>query len=83
MQNNVQALDWLARSPDLSPIEHVWDVLVRVRCRQNKPRKLQELAQTLIQEWGYIHANVIRRHTRSMRWRINEVIKANGGHTHY
>jgi len=52
-QNNVQVLDWPARSPDLSPIKQVWDVLGRRdRRRQNKPRNLQELAQALIQEWG-------------------------------
>jgi len=79
-QNNVQVLYWPARSPELSPIEHVWDVLGRRR-RQNKPRNLQELAQALIQEWGNIPANVIRRHTRSMRRRINAMIKADGGHT--
>jgi len=83
-QNNVQVLDWPVRSPDLSPIELVLDVLGRrVRRRQNKPRNLQELAQTLIQEWSNIPANVIRRHTRSMRRRINAVLKANGGHTRY
>ena len=26
-QNNVDHLDWPARFPDLSPIEHVWDIL--------------------------------------------------------
>jgi len=71
-QNIVQVLDWPVMSPDLSLIEHVWDVLgQRVRRRQKKPRNLQELAQALIQEWGNISANVIRRHTRSMRRRKN------------
>ena len=28
-RSNVQMLDWPARSPDLSPIEHVWDILSR------------------------------------------------------
>ena len=28
-RSNVQMLDWPARSPDLSPIEHVWDILGR------------------------------------------------------
>ena len=26
-QNNVYHLDWPARSPDLSPVKHVWDIL--------------------------------------------------------
>ena len=41
-QNNVDHLDWPARSPDLSPIEHVWDILgLRVRQRVPRPRTLQ------------------------------------------
>ena len=28
-RNNVQMLDWPVRSPNLSPIEHVWDILGR------------------------------------------------------
>jgi len=81
-QNNVQVLDWLARSLDLSLIENVWDVLGFLGVEFDAA-KIQELAQALIQEWGNIPANVIRRHTRSMRRRINALINANGGHTRH
>ena len=41
-QNNVDHLDWPARSHDLSPIEHVWDILgQRVRQRIPRPRTLR------------------------------------------
>jgi len=37
-QQNVNVLDWPANSPDLSPIEHVWDVAVETNpqtCRNS------------------------------------------------
>ena len=37
-QNNVDHLDWPARSPDLSPIEHVWYILGQ-RIRQSSTTK--------------------------------------------
>jgi len=75
-------LDWPAKSPHLSPIEHVWDVLGRrVRRRRNQPTNLQELNQALREEWDNIPPNVMRRYIGSMRRRCNAVIQANGGHT--
>ena len=54
-QNNVDHLDWPARSPDLSPIEHVWDILgQRVRQRVPGPRTLQALGAALQEEWRRI-----------------------------
>jgi len=81
-QQNVHVLDWPVKSPDLSHIEHVWDVLGRrVRRRRNQPTNLQELAQALTEEWDSIPANVIQRYNGSMRRRCNAVIQAIGGHT--
>ena len=83
-QNNVQVLDWESKSPNLSPIEHVWDVLGRrVRERQNQPSNLQEVAQAEIAEWSNISPRISRRFTSSIRRRCNAVYFANGGYTHY
>ena len=36
-RNNIATLDWPAKSPDLSPIEHFWDVLGRKVRRRQQP----------------------------------------------
>ena len=54
-RRNIRTLPWSAMSPDLSPIEHVCDILgIRVRRRIPQPRTLGELGAALQEEWGRI-----------------------------
>lgn len=81
---NIQVLPWPACSPDMNPIEHLWDHLNRqVRNRPVPPVNLQELEQCLLDEWQRIPPNVIRRLTSSARRRVLACIDAHGGHTRY
>ena len=82
-QNNVDHLDWPARSPDLS-IEPVWDILgQRVRQRVPRPRTLQALGAALQEEWWRKPQLQIARLIRSMRRRCVACIDATGGHMRY
>ena len=79
--NNVNVMEWPSMSPDLSPIEHIWDELDRrVRARPNQPTNLPQLQATLLQEWKNL-PNIVRRYIRSMRNRRRAVINSKGGHT--
>ena len=82
-RNNVNVLHWSAVSPDMNPIEHIWDYLARrVRTRGNV-HYLMDLENALIQEWNNISNVVIRRYVRSMRGRLAACINSRGGHTRY
>ena len=54
-QNNVDVLRWPPYSPDLLPIEHLWDILdSHVRRLPQQPTTLQALREAFIQEWNAI-----------------------------
>jgi transposase len=83
-QVGIRLLPWPADSPDLNPIEHVWDFLgKRVRGRQLRPETLNGLRVALKEEWAQIPQDYITTLTQSMPNRLRDVIRACGGNTRY
>ena len=83
-QNNINVLPWPSKSPDLNPIEHLWNQLdKRVRQRQPPPQTLDQLRQMLQQEWRTIPRNNVRNLIESMPRKWRAVLAACGGHTRY
>ena len=64
-RNNVNALPWPAVSPDMNPIEHIWDYLGRKIQARGNVHNLRDLENALIQEWNNIPNVVIKRYVRS------------------
>ncbi|KAI3375443.1 hypothetical protein L3Q82_003692 [Scortum barcoo] len=63
----IDAMDWPARSPDLNPIEHIWDIMSRsIHQRHVAPQTVQELVDALVQVWEEIPQETIRHLIRSM-----------------
>ena len=81
-RQNIPVLPWPALSPDLSPIEHLWDNLGQ-RVRRRQPLTLDQLINILLEEWNRIPQEEIRRLITSMRRRCLAVSDANGGYTRY
>ncbi|UYV80913.1 hypothetical protein LAZ67_19002159 [Cordylochernes scorpioides] len=57
---DVQMLPWPPYSPDLSPIEHVWDIIGRRSHALPQPRSEDELWQMVEREWRAIPQDAIR-----------------------
>ena len=82
--HNIPILDWVAQSPDLNPIENLWNHLdSQVRKRKPVPRSKQELIEVIQDEWRKITIETCQRLILSMPNRVKAVIKAKGGHTKY
>ena len=70
--NNITRTDWPANSPDLNPIENLWDELGRRTYRDNPPQIFPQLRHHLAQEWQNIPQATISRCVGSMRKRCQE-----------
>ena len=83
-EHNIARMEWPAYSPDMAPIEHLWDQLGRrVRDNHPPPVDLHQLAQWLIQEWQAIPQRSLQALVTSMRRRCVACVTAHGGHTRY
>ena len=49
--NNINVLQWPAMSPDLNPIEYLWDPLDR-DVRHQQPRTIPQLENALVNAWN-------------------------------
>ncbi|UYV65084.1 hypothetical protein LAZ67_3003069 [Cordylochernes scorpioides] len=79
----VQMLPWPPYSPDLSPIEHVWDIIGRRLHALPQPRSEDELWQMVEREWRAIPQDAIRTLIDSLPRRVAACIAVRSGPTCY
>ena len=74
LATNVNVLDWSTNSPDLNPIEQVWDEFGRRVRRNHAIHTVNDLAAALQAEWANLPAPFIQRYVNSMRRHITACI---------
>ncbi|GFV15183.1 transposable element Tc1 transposase [Trichonephila clavipes] len=80
----IQRLVWPACSPDLNPIENVWDALGRqVAGRNNPPTNKNTLIRALTEEWDKLPQQLLDNVVQSMVRRVECCITLHGGHIPY
>ncbi|KFM76884.1 Transposable element Tcb1 transposase, partial [Stegodyphus mimosarum] len=81
---DITRMDWLAFSPDLTPVERVWDMLGRrVAARQPPPTCLPEFLSALLFEWRNNPQDQIDNLILSMPRRCMDCIALSERHTMY
>ncbi|GFW97774.1 transposable element Tcb2 transposase [Trichonephila clavipes] len=81
---DIERMDWPARSPDLNPIEHVWDFLGRrLAARTLPPVTIRELLLALQDEWAAMPQQLIDTLILSMGRRCETCLAVRGDHIPY
>ncbi|CAG8699226.1 560_t:CDS:2, partial [Dentiscutata heterogama] len=72
-------LDWAPYSPDLNPIENLWECLdLALHNRRPSPKTQEELVKCIKEEWNKIPIEYIRSLICSMSARVMAIYKAKG-----
>ncbi|GFX16373.1 transposable element Tcb2 transposase [Trichonephila clavipes] len=81
---DIERMDWLARSPDLNPIDHVWEFLGRrLAARTLTPVTIRELRLVLQDEWAAMPQQLIDTLILSMGRRCETCLAVRGDHIPY
>ena len=75
---NIQCEEWPPQSPDLNPIENIWDYM-ETKLEKMPSTIVSELWEMLQEIWRKVILNLVR----SMPRRVQAVLKAKRGHTKY
>ena len=74
-ETELNVMTWPAQSPDLNPIENLWDELGK-GLDGYTPRNKQQLWEILKDEWNKITTDVTKKLVESMPRRLQAVIAA-------
>lgn len=81
-KNKYRLLPWPSQSPDLNPIEMLWQDLKKA-VHLRKPSNIQQLKQFCKEEWSKISSERCQKLVHSYQKRLQAVIEAKGGSTSY
>ena len=82
--NKINILAWPPQSPDLNPIEHLWQHLKKKLAEyETEPHGILKLWDRVEVEWNKIPVDICTNLIENMPRRIAEVLKVKGGYTKY
>lgn len=83
-QNSVLTFPHPPKSPNMNPIEPIWNTLKTILCSpSHPPTSLDELKTAVKESWAQITPRNINAHVKHMGDHIKALIASRGGHTKY
>ena len=82
-RNSVNWWKTPAESPDMNPIENLWNELKEYICREVKPRTKDELVDGISKFWETVTVEKCNRYINHLKKVIPRVIELNGEPTGY
>ena len=76
-QNNIQVIQWPAKSPDLNIIEHIW-AFMKNKVERREPKTIQELKNFILNCWNEITPQFINNLYSSIPQRLQACIQRGG-----
>lgn len=79
-KQKIKTMDWPPQSPDLNPIENVWQQLkLAVEARTPREKNIEQLMFALNEEWIKLgEKDILKKLVKSMPKRVQEVIHVKG-----
>ena len=82
LERKKSLLPWPSKSPDLNPIENLWGIVsLRVYGHGKQYATKTELAAAIHNKWNSLPLELLQKLILSMKNRIFDVIRANGGNS--
>lgn len=78
----IQFIDWPSNSPDLNPIENIWNIH-KQKISKIKTKTTEEFETCIKNSWNSIDMSIIKSVINSMPHRLEELIKNNGDYINY
>jgi transposase len=75
-----EVLNWPPQSPDLSPIENIWNVMkMKLKARRPRPPTIATMRDAMMKIWDDLSEDMRKKLVGTFRGRLKECIKNKGG----
>jgi hypothetical protein len=81
-ENGINVIDWPFNSPDLNPIENMWQI-IKNNVEKWMPQNINELKRFLVEEWEAIPQETVNNLIFSMKNRCESILAKNGDRIPY